>query len=79
MRYQFTRSARKHRVGRAAAIEALVAAGAPFEREDGALVWIGDDARGRELEVIGIPLVDEGLVLIIHVFPTALRKGKDNE
>jgi hypothetical protein len=75
MRYQFTRSARKHRIGRSASIEAMVEAGAPDEQEDGKLLWIGTDARGRELEIIGVPLPAENLVLIIHVMPTAFRKG----
>jgi hypothetical protein len=77
MRYQFTRSARRHRIGRAAAWEALHDAGAPVEQEDGTLLWVGNDARGRQLEIVGSPRPAEDLVLIIHVFPTALRnKGE---
>lgn len=74
MRYQFTRSARKHRIGRGAAWEALRNAGAPIEQSDGNLKWTGTDERGRELEIVGVPLLDEDLVLIIHVMPTAFRK-----
>ncbi len=76
MRYQFTRSSRKHRVGRTAAWKALKDAGTPVEQEDGKLLWVGSDGRGRELEVVGVPLTDEDLVLIIHVMPTIYRKGK---
>ena len=34
--------------------------------------WTGDDERGRELEVAALDLPD-GPLLVIHVFPTALR------
>jgi hypothetical protein len=45
----------------------------PAEGElDERLVWIGEDDRGVELEVIGIDLSD--YLLIIHVMPTAYRR-----
>lgn len=76
MRYQFTRSARKHRIGRASAQAALVDAGEPVEREDGTFLWIRTDECGRELEIIGSPRWDEGLMLIIHVVPAHYRRNK---
>ena len=79
MKYQFTRSARKHRIGRGAAWEALKRSGEPSEQHDGTLLWIGTDDRGRELELVGVPLPDEDLVLIIHVMPTDFRKVNRNE
>jgi hypothetical protein len=36
------------------------------------LVWIADDERGRELEVVAVEKPD--CLLVIHVFPTALRE-----
>jgi hypothetical protein len=41
---------------------------------DDAIRWLGVDDRGIELEIIGIVLPDE--YLIIHVMPTALPKGR---
>ncbi|MEA9984622.1 hypothetical protein [Subtercola sp. RTI3] len=79
MKYQFTRSARKHRIGRGAAWEALKDAGEPTEQEDGTLRWVGADERGRELEIVGSPRPDEDLVLIIHVMPTDFTKGNRND
>lgn len=38
------------------------------------LTWIGEDERGRELEVVAIDRPD--CLLVIHVMPTALRKEK---
>lgn len=75
MQFRFTRSSRKHRIGRASAIEALRDAGTPSLTERGDLLWIGTDARGRELELIGfIATEDENLVIIKHVMPTVFRK-----
>lgn len=38
---------------------------------DARLVWIGEDDRGIELEVVALDLDDA--VVVIHVMPTALR------
>ncbi|MCS5497629.1 hypothetical protein NY547_10310 [Cnuibacter physcomitrellae] len=73
---QFTRSARKHRIGRGAALEAMVAAGVPILLDNGKWLWVGADRRGRELEIIGVPLDDEGIILVIHVMPTTFEKGQ---
>jgi hypothetical protein len=39
---------------------------------DARLVWIGQDDRGLELEIVALDL-DEALV-VIHVMPTSLRR-----
>ncbi|MGH3426904.1 MAG: hypothetical protein ACRD3Q_17205, partial [Terriglobales bacterium] len=38
------------------------------------LSWIGVDDRGVELEILGVETPE--YVLIIHVMPTAFRKGR---
>jgi hypothetical protein len=38
---------------------------------DQRLVWIGEDDRGIELEIVALDLPDA--VVVIHVMPTALR------
>lgn len=40
---------------------------------DERLVWIGDDDRGIELEIVALVL--PGAVVVIHVMPTALRRA----
>lgn len=75
MQIRFSRSSRKHKIGRTAAIEALQDAGEPRLLDDGKLLWLGTDARGRDLEIIGIIAAeDEDLVIIIHVMPLDFRK-----
>lgn len=37
-----------------------------------ALLWIGPDDRGVELEIIAA--VVDGMYLVVHVMPTALRR-----
>jgi hypothetical protein len=39
-----------------------------------ALLWIGTDDRGIELEIVAAVL--PGLYLVIHVMPTALRRER---
>lgn len=36
------------------------------------LVWIGEDDRGIELEIVGLDLPDA--LVVIHVMPTSLRR-----
>jgi hypothetical protein len=40
---------------------------------DARLAWVGTDDRGIELEIIALDLPQA--VIVIHVMPTALRKG----
>jgi hypothetical protein len=42
------------------------------ESADARLVWIGEDDRGIELEIVALDL-DDALV-VIHVMPTKLRR-----
>lgn len=72
---RFTRSSRKHKIGRAHALHVIgtvtptdVAATDDF---DARRVWIGPDDRGVELEIVAVVLQAE--LLVIHVMPTALR------
>lgn len=72
---RFTRSARKHRIGRAHALHVIDSA-EPVDvlamgEFDARKVWVGDDDRGIELEIVALVLPDE--LLVIHVMPTALR------
>ena len=40
---------------------------------DERVLWVGEDDRGVELEVLAIRLPD--LLLVIHVMPTHYRRG----
>lgn len=71
VRIQFTRSARKHKIGKAHALAALAAAGEPTCQSDDKLLWVGSDDRGVELEIVGVVIPAEDLILIIHVMPTS--------
>ena len=50
----------------------MEAAGEPRVIEGGDLLWVANDERGRELEIIAIPGDDE--IIVKHVMPTALRR-----
>ena len=67
---RFTRSARKHRVGRARALYVLNNAYAVVPqirpRQPDVLMYLGDDETGRPLEV-GVVVLDDGDLLVIHV------------
>lgn len=76
---KLTQGARKHRIG-AARIAHVVATNEPTvgvrPSGESEYVWIGEDDRGLELEVIGV-IVDvdrDPTMLIIHAMPTALRR-----
>lgn len=76
---RFARSARKHRIGRAHAMHVIQTAQATLLAETGThgddqLHWVGADDRGLELEIVALVL--PGVILVIHVMPTALRRGK---
>ncbi len=47
-------------------------AGAATATADARLVWIGEDDRGIELEIVALDL--DGAVVVIHVMPTAIRR-----
>ena len=71
---EWTQSSRKHSIGRASARFAMQAAGVPTVMDDGKLLYVAVDERGRELEIIVVPL-DDGDLLVIHVMPTIFRRG----
>jgi hypothetical protein len=78
MRIRLTQSARKRRIGRvhfeAAMSNAHTVETVPAtELTDPQIVWIGEDDRGDELEVIAVVLPNE--LLIIHVMPTRYKRS----
>lgn len=71
---RWAQASRGHRIGRAHARHVLstvapVATATSSGNE--ALLWVGPDDRGIELEVIAAVL--PGMYLVIHVMPTTLR------
>ena len=78
MEVKFTRSARKHRIGKVHAMHVMTSVEPVIlpadEDHDERLVWVGEDERGVELEVVAIQLPD--LVLVIHVMPTHFRRRR---
>ncbi len=78
MRIKFTQASRKHRIGKARVLfvmenysPSLLEGNLDYTER---YVWIGKDDRGLELEVVALIL--EEYLLITHVMPTDLRKGK---
>lgn len=74
---RFTTSARKHRISKTRALQAMADAGAPAVIPgsgdlDERLLFIGRDERGVELEVIAVEQPDH--LLVIHVMPYAYRR-----
>ncbi len=67
---------RRHRIGKAHAkfvIDSVVPDHVPMTATaDARLVWIGEDDRGIELEIVALDLDDA--VVVVHVMPTALRR-----
>jgi hypothetical protein len=74
MRVRVVRSGRKHRVGKAHILAAMVNAGLPVSVGD-QLFFVGVDDRGVELEVIAVP-DDSGRadLAVIHAMPTFWRR-----
>ncbi len=78
MEIRYTQSARKHRIGKARAN--FVMENFPFtlttgeEGESSQRVWVGNDDRGLELEIVAVVL--ERYLLVTHVMPTSLRRRK---
>lgn len=73
---RFTRSSRKHKIGRAHALHVIDSIAptdvAATDQFDARKVWLGLDDRGVELEIVAVVLPAE--LLVIHVMPTALRR-----
>ena len=72
---RFTRSSRRHRVGKASAHFVMTneeaEVGVNGATGETTFTWIGHDERGRELHIVAVDRPD--CILVIHVFPTALR------
>jgi len=56
----------------------MQAAGVPAVMDGGKVLYVAAAERGRELEIIAIPL-DVGDLLVIHVMPTTLRRRADDQ
>jgi hypothetical protein len=75
-RVRFTQSARRHRIGKAHALEVMrtfepeVVPADTSNRER--LVWVGEDDRGLTLEIVAIVEVD--CLLVVHVMPHQYRR-----
>lgn len=75
MEVRWSQSSRRHRIGRAHArhvMSMVEPTAAVTTAGSAALLWIGMDDRGVELEIVAAVLPD--LYLVIHVMPTALRR-----
>ena len=73
---RFTQSARKHRIGKTRALY-VINHYMPINIQSDAetkekLLWIGQDERGLDLEIVAILL--DNYLLVIHVMPTIFRK-----
>ena len=76
MLIRFTRSARKHRIGKGHALFVIGNVEPEFIEvgrfPDDQYVWIGTDDRGVELEIVAV--IKPDCLLVIHVMPTHLRR-----
>lgn len=72
---RFSRSARRHRIGKRHAWQVMTTAAPTVGRSrstgDVTISWIGPDDRGVELEVVAIEKPD--VFLVVHVMPTHYR------
>jgi hypothetical protein len=73
MQVRITRSARKHKIGNAHIIAAMIDAGDPLTVGD-QLHFVGIDDRGLELHIIAVPDDrDEDSIAVIHAAPNEWR------
>jgi hypothetical protein len=76
---RWAQSARRHRTGKASARWVMMRVEpTPTETHGGAraLLWIGNDERGRELEITAVEVLQEDgdrYLLVIHVMSTHLK------
>jgi len=76
VKIEFTKSARKHKIGKQRVREVISTSTPTVFFEDGVskLRWVGRDRRGLELEILAL---EEGEVwLVIHVMPLNFRRRK---
>lgn len=75
---RFTRRSRRHRIGGTSARHVIATVAAVESKDDqtGAtlLTWIGDDERGRDLQIVALDRPD--CLLVIHVMPTHYRRNE---
>jgi hypothetical protein len=75
-RVRFTRSARKHRIGRAHALYVMNACDPVVtpatEQHRERRTWTGADDRGVELEIVAV--AEPEYLLVIHVMPAQYRR-----
>jgi len=69
-RVRITRSARKHRIGNAHILAAMIDAGEPTADGD-TLVYVGRDDRGAELRIVAVPNDRGDGLAVIHCMPTS--------
>jgi len=72
-RYEFSRSARRHRIGKGRALS-VIHGTKPQELVNGQRLWVGHDDRGMELEIIAVERPD--CWLVIHVMPMQYRRRR---
>jgi hypothetical protein len=70
-----TRSGRRHRIGNAHILAAIVDAGEPAVEGD-SLVYVGRDDRGVELEIVAVPNDKGDGLAVIHAMPTEFRRKR---
>lgn len=70
-----TRSGRRHRIGNAHILAAIIDAGEPVAEGD-SLVYIGRDDRGIELEIVAVPNDKGDGLAVIHAMPTEFRRKR---
>lgn len=76
MRLRFTRSSRRHRIGRAHAvyvINSVEPTVSTNDRGEAEYLWVGEDDRGVVLEIAAVVVEDDGL-LVLHVMPQQYRR-----
>ena len=76
MRLKFTRSSRRHRIGRAHVIHVINSVEPEVtvnERGEDEYLWVGADDRGVPLEVAAV-IVEDDLLLVLHVMPRRYRR-----
>jgi hypothetical protein len=71
VRVRFTRSARRHWIGKAHAmhvIDSVEPAVETNERGEAEYLWVGVDDRGVTLEIAAVEVEDD-VLLVVHVMP----------
>jgi hypothetical protein len=75
VKVRVTRFGRRHRIGNAHILAALITAGEPVVEGD-SLVYVGRDDRGIELEIVAVPNDRGDGLAVIHAMPTEFRRNR---